>query len=333
MLGRTLRLTTRYAVIAIALFGATNVVTRHLGGLDVNAQWVRGVGFPAWFAEAAILGLVLGLTLGRHGAWLARASGLLLGLLCATDAAAYYQLLADGHIASSFPVPAGLLITALLGIWAVLEPGPDRPASRPSRPWLARAVALGGAVAALVVLHLYCFGATDYRRPADAAVVFGARVHEDGEASGALLDRTVTAVELYRAGLVRKLVLSGGQGPDEPVSESMVMRQIALEEGVPAEALIVDDSGDDTRATIQNLDAIARRHGLSTFLMVSHDYHLSRIQLMCQRRGFDVFTVPARETVPWPSKPLAVLREGAAWIWYYVRDLEVSPASPATRTP
>ncbi len=332
MLGRTCRLTTRYSVFAIALFGATNVVTHHYGDVDVNALWVRGVGFPAWLAEAAILGLVLGLLLGRYGAWVARASGLLLALLCAIDAAAYYRLLADGDIASSFPVPAGLLMAALLALWALFERGPEEAPSAPSRPWLARSVALGGAVAALVLLHLYCFGATDYRRPADAAVVFGARVHEDGEASGALLDRTVTACELYRAGLVRKLVLSGGQGPDEPVSEPSVMRQIALDQGLPAEALIVDDGGGNTRATIHNLDAIARKHGLSTFLMVSHDYHLSRIQLMCRRSGFDVFTVPARETVPWPGKPLAVLREGAAWLWYYVRDLEVPPSSPAART-
>ena len=48
--------------------------------------------------------------------------------------------------------------------------------------------------------QMFFFGKTDYRRPADAAVVLGARVYADGRLSDALADRVRTACQLYRDG-------------------------------------------------------------------------------------------------------------------------------------
>ena len=329
MPGRRILLLVRAVVLALALFGAGNVILGQLGARDVNALWVRGTGFPAPLGEAAVVGLAAGLLLGRWGAWLARGAGLLLAFLAAVDATHYYRLLADGDITSARPLPAGLVVAALLVVWAILERPPREGASKEGTGLLVRTALLGAAATGLLFLHLLCFGATDYRRPADAAVVFGARVHEDGAASTALRDRILTACDLYDEGLVRFLVLSGGKSSEAPVSEPACMKRIALARGVPASALILDEQGRDTRATIENLRAIASEHGLARFLMVSHDYHLLRIQLASRRAGLEVFTVPARETAPWPGKHRAVLREGAAWLWYYLRDVDVNRTAHA----
>ena len=329
MLKTLVRFAVRWIVVALAVFGAVNVGLRHLGAYDVYARWVRVIGFPACLSEVAVVGLAVGLLLGRYAAWLARGSALLLALLSAVDVVAYYRLLADGAITSRFPIPAAAIVAAVLVVWALVEVPPSErktetgSASRRAVPVLARLAVLASVTLALVLLHLFCFGATDYRRPADAAVVFGARVHHDGEPSGVLRDRVHTACDLYDARLVQRLILSGGHGDDAPISEPQCMRKIALERGVPEGALILDETGVDTRSTIRTLESIAAEHGLCSFLMVSTDYHLSRIQLTSRRRGFEVYTVPAVETCGWPSKPLAVLREGAAWLWYYVRGLEV----------
>ncbi len=64
----------------------------------------------------------------------------------------------------------------------------------------------------LISAHLVTFGRTDFRRPADAAVILGAKVYDDGSLSRALKDRLVTGIELYRQGLVSYLVMSGGTG-------------------------------------------------------------------------------------------------------------------------
>ncbi len=97
------------------------------------------------------------------------------------------------------------------------------------------------------------------------------------------------------------------------------MRQIALDAGVPAEAIVLDETGLTTNATLAATADLAARRGWSRLLFVSHDYHLARIQLGARRRGLRAFTVPARETVPWPRKPFVVAREIAAFGWYFLQ--------------
>jgi vancomycin permeability regulator SanA len=171
-----------------------------------------------------------------------------------------------------------------------------------------------------LLLHLLTFGATDYRRPADAAVVFGAAVRASGAPSQALRDRTLTACELYHQGLVRTLVLSGGRDPRAPISEPVCMARIAREAGVPARALILDEHGATTDASVRGVRALAQVHGWRRVLLVSHDYHLARISMSARRAGLDAATVPAEEPVPLGPKPWFVLREMAAYAFYYARS-------------
>src|SRR5205823_2607480 len=107
------------------------------------------------------------------------------------------------------PVPlSALIVLALLGItWQMI-----RHATAPS-PRRGEFIILGTVAACVIAFPLaqmWFFGETDYRRRADAAVVFGARAYADGRASPVLADRVTTACELYRAGLVPKLIFSGG---------------------------------------------------------------------------------------------------------------------------
>ena len=121
---------------------------------------------------------------------------------------------------------------------------PPRPACVAPPPRMRASLRFGrlvGVGALLAASEIAAMGATDYRAPADAIVVLGARVHADGRPSGALRDRVVTACRLWRAGLAPVLVLSGGRGADAPVSEPLAMAALALAEGVPEEALLLDE--------------------------------------------------------------------------------------------
>jgi len=129
----------------------------------------------------------------------------LVGLACLADSISYYKLLAAGAIDSSFPIPLSLILSAAFLAWAVL-PEPDVRSQRPLKSFAAR-FALGVIVAGLCLLaQLGTYGCTDYRRPADAIVVFGAGVRLDGRPSDALRFRTRTACMLYKEGLAPKLV-------------------------------------------------------------------------------------------------------------------------------
>ena len=165
---------------------------------------------------------------------------------------------------------------------------------------------------------MLCFGQTDYRRPADAIVVFGCRVYSDGQPSLALADRVRTGCELFREGLAPQIVFSGGPGDGE-IHETTAMRQMALELGVPDSAIVLDPQGLSTWATVTNTSPIFAAASARRVLAVSHFYHLPRVKLTYQRRGWDVFTVPARETRSIQQLPFNMAREVLAFWAYFVR--------------
>jgi len=178
-------------------------------------------------------------------------------------------------------------------------------------PLFVRRRAPAGAVVAamglLVLAHVLTFGHTDYRRPADAIVVFGARAYADGTPSQALRDRTRTGIELYRQGYADELIFSGGG------SEPAVMRTLALRHGVPDAAIVLDPHGVNTAATLR----FVRARG-GAVLAVSHSFHNARIKMLAERLGIDLATVPAHEPVPLTAEPYYVARECAAIAAYYL---------------
>jgi uncharacterized SAM-binding protein YcdF (DUF218 family) len=95
------------------------------------------------------------------------------------------------------------------------------------------------------------------------------------------------------------------------------MRRLALEAGVPDEAIIIDLEGLNTTASVRNVSEILKSRGLHSLLAVSHFYHLPRIKLS-SARGCDVpvYTVPARESRTLIALPYYLVREAAA-IWAY----------------
>ena len=101
-----------------------------------------------------------------------------------------------------------------------------------------------------------------------------ARTYADGTASQALSDRVKTAIELYKQGLVSRLLLSGGPG-DGPVSEPQAMRRLAIESGVPNDAIVLDEAGLNTDTTVRNTCAAFDGLNARGVLVVSHAYHLS----------------------------------------------------------
>ncbi len=159
------------------------------------------------------------------------------------------------------------------------------------------------------------YGSTDYRQKADVVVSFGAKVRSDGSMSLSLQERVKSAVELYLDGYVDYVLVSGGQGSDEPINEAYVMRDYAISLGVPNSAILVDTQGDTTQDTVKNSIDICNQKGLSTILADSSFYHMPRIKMMYMANGKDVSTVPAQGSFTWGSTK-ALLREIPAW-WFY----------------
>ena len=254
--------------------------------------------------------------LRRAAAW-AFAATALAALL---KAGGFYLAVARGVVGGAFPVPFALVVAALaLAQARRMLRGQALAKSR----WRAVVYEGSGAVCwllALVLGHVLLFGTASREQRADAVVVFGARAYADGRPSLALHDRVRTACRLYRDGLARTVVLSGGPG-DGAQSEPDVMARLARGWGVPESGMVLDQAGVNTRATILNARRLARERGWRTVLMVSHYYHLSRIDLCCCRAGLQATTVPARQTRRLALGPYFIAREVAAWLHYNLSSI------------
>jgi vancomycin permeability regulator SanA len=150
----------------------------------------------------------------------------------------------------------------------------------------------------------------------DAAVVFGARVYEDGTPSKALEDRVIAACDLYRDGQCKAIIFSGGPG-DGDTNEPQAMRLLALGLGVPDEAIVLDPHGVNTAETALNAGAICREKGWTRVIGVSHFYHTPRVKMMLRQAGLDAETKPAsmRGRVL-NGLMYFIARESVAW-WAY----------------
>lgn len=136
------------------------------------------------------------------------------------------------------------------------------------------------------------FGQREQAAPADAVVVLGARVLKGGVPSGALQARVEKAVELYQRGLAPRLVFSGGVG-DHPPSEAQVMRSLAVQWGVPAEACTLEEQSHSTEQNARYSAELLRSLGARRVVVVSDPYHLLRARQYFRLQGFEVSTSPA----------------------------------------
>ena len=114
------------------------------------------------------------------------------------------------------------------------------------------------------------------------AIVFGAAVYGD-RPSPMLYDRVASAVDLYQAGRVRKLLMSGDNrtaGYNEP----RVMRDVALSLGVPVQDIVLDYAGRSTYDTCYRARDI---FGVRNAIVVTQRFHLDRALLICSSLGVD----------------------------------------------
>jgi len=285
--------------------------------------WLGLSDLPTIWVQALLIAFALSVAgwffLPRVLRPMARAIVALAGIGCLVDAWNYHRLLGDGDLFSAAPVSLSLPTGLVLLTWAGWASAPKQRASV-GGPWL-RAAFVVACLIPSAALPVWFFGETDYRRPADAIVVFGAAVWADGRPSLALEDRTRTGCQLYLDGLAERIVFSGGKGSRAPISEPEAMREIAIEMGIPESAIVMDDLGVNTQATVRNTMEIGEEEGWSSVLMVSHDYHLLRIKMFSERSGLRTYTVPARETRPLHRYPYYFGRELAALAWYYLTPL------------
>ncbi len=155
------------------------------------------------------------------------------------------------------------------------------------------------------------------------AIVFGSAVHEGREAGPGILRRTEAAANLYKEGKVETLILSGGVGEGNALSEAEVMQKEAIELGVDAEDITLEKEATSTWENIKFVQPYAAN--CTSLVAVSDRYHLARIRVAALRQDLDMSLYPAAP----PPDPLfefrEVLRESLGVLVYLVARFPSRP--------
>lgn len=125
--------------------------------------------------------------------------------------------------------------------------------------------------------------------PQPVAVVFGAGLWRDGSPTPVLRDRVKTAADLYFAGKVEVLLMSG-DNRIETYNEPAAMRRYALSLGIPDEDIVLDFAGRRTYDTCFRAKEI---FGVNNAILVTQEFHLSRAVYTCNILGIEASGVPA----------------------------------------
>jgi vancomycin permeability regulator SanA len=129
--------------------------------------------------------------------------------------------------------------------------------------------------------HMYSTAADTPEAP--VALVLGAQVNPDGSPSAFLKARLDLAHELYRAGKVRVILVSGDNGTIH-YNEPDNMRRYLIQAGVPAEHVVADYAGFDTYDSCVRAKEI---FGVEQLTVVTQSYHLMRAVATCRAVGID----------------------------------------------
>jgi SanA protein len=118
---------------------------------------------------------------------------------------------------------------------------------------------------------------------AQAALVLGAQVKPDGTPSDMLFDRVRAAEDLYRAGRVDKLLLSGDHSRVD-YDEVGTMRRMMLADGIPAADIFTDHAGFDTWDSAQRAKRVFDARSV---VVVTQGFHMARALYEARHAGLD----------------------------------------------
>jgi uncharacterized SAM-binding protein YcdF (DUF218 family) len=177
-----------------------------------------------------------------------------------------------------------------------------------------------GIMAGYATYRVWSQGLRDEQRPADAIVVMGAAQY-DGRPSPVFAARLEHAIELYRAGVAPRLVVTGGKADGDRTTEAATARAFAVARGVPPDMILAEDQSRTTLEAIRAVAGVMRANGLENAVFVSDRPHMLRVLRMATDDGITAWGSPTG-TSPIESDPIrrvdATIHELGALAQYFL---------------
>lgn len=123
----------------------------------------------------------------------------------------------------------------------------------------------------------------------DCILVLGAGVKNNERPSDMLNDRLETGIELYNQKVSDKILMSGDHGRKD-YDEVNVMKNFAINKGVPSEDVFMDHAGFSTYESMYRAKEVFEADKI---VIVSQKYHLYRAIYIARSLGLEAFGVPS----------------------------------------
>lgn len=120
----------------------------------------------------------------------------------------------------------------------------------------------------------------------DCILVLGAGIWGD-KPSPMLEDRLLQAISLYNNNVSTKIIMSGDHGKQD-YDEVNIMKQFAIEKGVPSEDIFMDHAGFSSYESIYRAKEIFKAKKI---IIVTQKYHLYRAIYIANQLGIEAYGV------------------------------------------
>ena len=156
-------------------------------------------------------------------------------------------------------------------------------------------------------------------READAAVVLGARTW-DSEPSPVFRERILHAIDLYDAGAVSRILLTGGADHGGELSEAEVAFDVLVGAGIPRTAILLESASHSTYENLRQAGRLAEDYDIESLLIVSDPLHMRRALTIARDLGLDAWPSPTPTTRyrSLASRIVFLLRETLAYSAYLI---------------
>ena len=151
----------------------------------------------------------------------------------------------------------------------------------------------------------------------DVAIVLGAAT-SGSEVSEVYKQRLNHAMELYQNGYVKYIIVTGGKGKGNRISDAAIAGEYLVSMGIPDEVILEEDTSTITQENLENAKIIMEENGYETAAIVSDPLHMKRAMLLAEDSGIVAISSPTKSSAykTLKTKIPFVAREAFFYIGY-----------------
>lgn len=150
-------------------------------------------------------------------------------------------------------------------------------------------------------------------------IVLGCGIRGDTVSVG-LAKRLNKAVQYHEKNPEAVIIVSGGQGPQETISEALAMKNYLAKKGIPEDKIIMEDKSTSTITNFKYSHEIMNEMGLpqDSVVFITNAYHIYRGSVYAEKEGLKVNHLGT--DIKWYTVPMNYMREMLAVIKMWVFD-------------